>query len=105
MLKLKFKKAAKLTAMALTFGVVASAAFQGTNFLFNQMDGDSQEEQEAKLNVADAVNASSDASAEGESGAVSGSGEEKPVEHSPAKTAENPADRPSEPSPSPHILP
>ena len=51
MLKLKFKKAAKLTAMALTFGVVASAAFQGTNFLFNQMDGDSQEEQEAKLNV------------------------------------------------------
>ena len=66
MLKLKFKKAAKLTAMALTFGVVASAAFQGTNFLFNQMDGDSQEEQEAKLNVADAVNASSDASAEGD---------------------------------------
>ena len=52
--------------MALTFGVVASAAFQGTNFLFNQMDGDSQEEQEAKLNVADAVNASSDASAEGD---------------------------------------
>ena len=33
------------------------------------------------------------ASAEGQSGAASGSGEEKPVEHSPENTAENPADR------------
>ena len=62
----KFRKGVKFTAMALTFGVVASAAFQGTNFLFNQIDGGAQEEQEAKLNVADAVNASSDASAEGD---------------------------------------
>ena len=70
---LKFKKAVKFTAMALTFGVVASAAFQGTNFLFNQIDGDTQEEQEAKLNMADAVNASSDASASTEEGTAAGS--------------------------------
>lgn len=62
----KFRKGVKFTAMALTFGVVASAAFQGTNFLFNQIDGGAQEEQEARLSMADAVNASSDASAEGD---------------------------------------
>ncbi len=62
----KFRKGVKFTAMALTFGVVASAAFQGTNFLFNQIDGGAQEEQEARLSMADAVNTSSDASASAE---------------------------------------
>ena len=47
----KFRKGVKFTAMALTFGVVASAAFQGTNFLFNQIDGGAQEEQEARLSM------------------------------------------------------
>ena len=69
----KFRKGIKFTAMALTFGVVASAAFQGTNFLFNQIDGGAQEEQEAKLNMADAVNTSSDASASTEEGAAGSS--------------------------------
>ena len=69
----KFRKGVKFTAMALTFGVVASAAFQGTNFLFNQIDGGAQEEQEAKLNMADAVNTSSDASASTEEGAAGSS--------------------------------
>ena len=69
----KFRKGVKFTAMALTFGVVASAAFQGTNFLFNQIDGGAQEEQEARLNMADAVNTSSDASASTEEGAAGSS--------------------------------
>ena len=69
----KFRKGVKFTAMALTFGVVASAAFQGTNFLFNQIDGGAQEEQEARLSMADAVNASSDASASTEEGAAGSS--------------------------------
>ena len=69
----KFRKGVKFTAMALAFGVVASAAFQGTNFLFNQIDGGGQEEQEAKLNMADAVNTSSDASASTEEGAAGNS--------------------------------
>lgn len=69
----KFRKGVKFTAMALAFGVVASAAFQGTNFLFNQIDGGAQEEQEAKLNMADAVNTSSDASASTEEGAAGNS--------------------------------
>ena len=69
----KFRKGVKFTAMALTFGVVASAAFQGTNFLFNQIDGGAQEEQGAKLNMADAVNTSSDASASTEEGAAGSS--------------------------------
>ena len=69
----KFRKGVKFTAMALTFGVVASAAFQGTNFLFNQIDGGAREEQEARLNMADAVNTSSDASASTEEGAAGSS--------------------------------
>ena len=69
----KFRKGVKFTAMALTFGVVASAAFQGTNFLFNQIDGGAQEEQEARLSMADAVNTSSDASASTEEGAAGSS--------------------------------
>ena len=69
----KFRKGVKFTAMALTFGVVASAAFQGTNFLFNQIDGGAQEEQEARLSRADAVNTSSDASASTEEGAAGSS--------------------------------
>ena len=69
----KFRKGVKFTAMALTFGVVASAAFQGTNFLFNQIDGGAQEEQEDRLSMADAVNTSSDASASTEEGAAGSS--------------------------------
>ena len=69
----KFRKGVKFTGMALTFGVVASAAFQGTNFLFNQIDGGAQEEQEARLSMADAVNTSSDASASTEEGAAGSS--------------------------------
>ena len=69
----KFRKGVKFTAMALTFGVVASAAFQGTNFLFNQIDGGAQEEQEARLSMVDAVNTSSDASASTEEGAAGSS--------------------------------
>ena len=69
----KFRKGVKFTAMALTFGVVASAAFQGTNFLFNQIDGGAQEEQEARLSMADAVNTSSDDSASTEEGAAGSS--------------------------------
>ena len=69
----KFRKGVKFTAMALIFGVVASAAFQGTNFLFNQIDGGAQEEQEARLSMADAVNTSSDASASTEEGAAGSS--------------------------------
>ena len=69
----KFRKGVKFTAMALTFGVVASAAFQGTNFLFNQIDGGAREEQEGRLNMADAVNTSSDASASTEEGAAGSS--------------------------------
>ena len=69
----KFRKGVKFTAMALTFGVVASAAFQGTNFLFNQIDGGAQKEQEARLSMADAVNTSSDDSASTEEGAAGSS--------------------------------
>ena len=69
----KFRKGVKFTAMALTFGVVASAAFQGTNFFFFLLDGGAQEEQEARLSMADAVNTSSDASASTEEGAAGSS--------------------------------
>ena len=49
---LKIRKGAKIIAVALTFGVVASMAFQGTNYLFNQFDSGTEESQTAELNVA-----------------------------------------------------
>lgn len=58
----RVKKGAKFTALALTFGVMASVAFQGTNFLFNQVSGGTTAEEEVKLNMANAVSTSSDAS-------------------------------------------
>ena len=69
---LRVKKGAKFVALALTFGVMASAAFQGTNFLFNQVSGDGQEKQEAKLNMASAVSSTSDTADSSEQGDTSG---------------------------------
>lgn len=69
---LRVKKGAKFVALALTFGVMASAAFQGTNFLFNQVSGDGQEQQEAKLNMASAVSSTSDTADSSEQGDTSG---------------------------------
>lgn len=56
---LRVKKGAKFVALALTFGVMASAAFQGTNFLFYEAGVNAREEQDAKLNMASAVSSSS----------------------------------------------
>lgn len=56
---LKLRKGVKFTALALTFGVMASAAFQGTNFLFHEAGINVQEDQDAKLNMASAVSSSS----------------------------------------------
>ena len=65
---LKIKKGAKVVAVALTFGVIASIAFQGTNFLFNQLDGGTEETQTtAQLNIADSVSSTSDSSSDASS--------------------------------------
>lgn len=71
---LKIKKGAKVVAVALTFGVIASIAFQGTNFLFNQLDGGTEETQTtAQLNIADSVSSTSDSSSDASSSSSSSS--------------------------------
>ena len=67
----KIKKGAKFVAVALTFGVMASAAFQGTNYLFNQLGTGSEENQTAELNMENAVSTSSDASSSSSSSETS----------------------------------
>ena len=67
----KIKKGVKFVAVALTFGVMASAAFQGTNYLFNQLGTGSEENQTAELNMANAVSTSSDASSSSSSSETS----------------------------------
>jgi len=62
-----WKKGAKFVALALTFGVLSSAAFQGTNYLFQK--GDRAEDtsgEKAALNKADAVGVASDGSEDGQ---------------------------------------
>ena len=51
---LKIRRGAKVAAVALAFGVVASVAFQGTNYIFNQFGSGTEESQTAELNVAQA---------------------------------------------------
>ncbi len=52
------KKATKFTAAALAFGVLASTAFQGSNYLYNRTHTETSAET-AKLNIADAVKSTS----------------------------------------------
>lgn len=62
-----WKKGAKFVALALTFGVLSSAAFQGTNYLFQK--GDRAEDtsgEKAALNKGDAVGVASDGSEDGQ---------------------------------------
>ena len=61
---LKVKKGAKFVAVALTFGVFASVAFQGTNFLFNQIGGGEETQTTAQLNIADSVSSTSSSSSD-----------------------------------------
>ena len=61
---LKVKKGAKFVAVALTFGVFASVAFQGTNFLFNQIGGGEEAQTTAQLNIADSVSSTSSSSSD-----------------------------------------
>lgn len=61
---LKVKKGAKFVAVALTFGVFASVAFQGTNFLFNQISGGEETQTTAQLNIADSVSSTSSSSSD-----------------------------------------
>lgn len=68
---LKIRKGAKIIAVALTFGVVASMAFQGTNYLFNQFDSGTDESQTAELNVAQTSASSSDTAESSSSGSTS----------------------------------
>ena len=68
---LKIRKGAKIIAVALTFGVVASMAFQGTNYLFNQFDSGTEESQTAELNVAQTSASSSDTAESSSSGSAS----------------------------------
>ena len=68
---LKIRKGAKIIAVALTFGVVASMAFQGTNYLFNQFDSGTEESQTAELNVAQTSASSSDTAESSSSGSTS----------------------------------
>ena len=62
-----WKKGAKFVALALTFGVLSSAAFQGTNYLF-QKGGRTEDAsgEKAALNKADAVGTSSGGSEDGQ---------------------------------------
>ena len=54
------KKGSKFTAMALAFGVLASTAFQGSNYLYNKANGGTvTATDKAKLNIASAVSSSS----------------------------------------------
>ena len=68
---LKIRKGAKIIAVALTFGVVASMAFQGTNYLFNQFDSGTDESQTAEVNVAQTSASSSDTAESSSSGSTS----------------------------------
>ena len=68
---LKIRRGAKIIAVALTFGVVASMAFQGTNYLFNQFDSGTEESQTAELNVAQTSASSSDTAESSSSGSTS----------------------------------
>lgn len=62
-----WKKGAKFVALALTFGVLSSAAFQGTNYLF-QKGGRTEDTsgEKAALNKADAVGMASGGSGDGQ---------------------------------------
>ena len=54
------KKGSKFAAMALAFGVLASTAFQGSNYLYNKANGGTvTATDKAKLNIASAVSSSS----------------------------------------------
>ena len=54
------KKGSKFVAMALAFGVLASTAFQGSNYLYNKANGGTvTATDKAKLNIASAVSSSS----------------------------------------------
>ena len=54
------KKGSKFTAMALAFGVLASTAFQGSNYLYNKANGGTvTATDKAELNIASAVSSSS----------------------------------------------
>lgn len=64
-----WKKGAKFIALALTFGVLSSAAFQGTNYLFQRGETKDASEEEAKLNKADALSTASGSSEDGQGGA------------------------------------
>ena len=63
---LSIRKGAKVAAVALAFGVVASAAFQGTNYIFHQFDKGNEESQAAELNIAKASGTSSASGSETE---------------------------------------
>ncbi len=63
---LSIRKGAKVAAVALAFGVVASAAFQGTNYIFHQFDKENEESQAAELNIAKASGTSSASGSETE---------------------------------------
>ncbi len=54
------KKGSKFAAMALAFGVLASTAFQGSNYLYNKANGGTvTASDKAELNIASAVSSSS----------------------------------------------
>ena len=54
------KKGSKFAAMALAFGVLASTAFQGSNYLYNKANGGTvTATDKAELNIASAVSSSS----------------------------------------------
>jgi len=56
------KKGSKFAAMALAFGVLASTAFQGSNYLYNKANGGTvTATDKAELNIASAVSSSTDA--------------------------------------------
>ena len=61
------KKGSKFVATALAFGVLASTAFQGSNYLYNKANGGTvSATDEAKLNIASAVSsAAADSSTDG----------------------------------------
>lgn len=65
---LKIRRGAKVVAVALAFGVVASVAFQGTNYIFNQFDNGTEESQTAELNVAQASGTASTSSSDSSTG-------------------------------------
>lgn len=52
----QMKKAVKFTAVAVAFGVIASTAFQGSNYLYSRSEaGTESTEEQTKLNMASAV--------------------------------------------------